>query len=909
MTNQPKGKGLLIAEKKSAKDDIQKIYEKHKNEFPFQLDFSNFAGHVVELPMPGDIKDEWKLWKLENLPMVPEKWQYQVNQDKKSFYDNVYSMLKKGNYDFIINAGDFEREGQLIQDAFFETLEPNLKTIPIYRLWSNDLQDESVVNALKNLLMENDNLPNSGTVKNLSDAAFLRARFDWLLGLNTTQLLSLKAETKIASGRVQMPVLKIIIDRELEIKNFKPKTFWTIKATFKTDEGYEYTGTLVDNENKIIQFDTKESAEEIYNQISGKGFISEYSKKVAREKAPSFYSMAGLQAAAAKLYNIKLDDSASALQFLYEKKLLSYPRTDSSYISEEESKNLEGILKVVFEHPDLTQYKSLISSELVDQFPKNKSYVDNAKCKAHTALTSVKNSFADLGKLTDLQKKIYYLVVRSILLPFLGDIKKEKTELITEINSFKFKTQGSVILEKGWSQAVPEYTSKDQILPIVNKGDFVDHNNSELKEGKTTPPSRYNTSSLITVMENIHRLLEDKHDKEVLKKAEGLGRPSTRSQILTKIASSGMVELDKKQNFIATDFGIEVIDKIGNRALLSPELTASWESRLQDLEEGLLSPEKLYSEMVEYTKKVCDQLLHLDFELKHKPANKTNNTFEVAGRTIHKAKTGYYDDKFKEYLSDLEEAKKNSLPEPERRGFWLKNKIENAKMVQVGNFSQKDIEKLFSGEIIEKEFAWKDNNNKSKIGLKLNEDSTGVEFVKKNSDRKIESIIVNGKQAVRISGTKSDKTAYSFYKFEDSDVLYNTSIGGVEISVQDLEKLLNGEKITDKFKNKRGEEFDAVLSIKDNKYHFDFPQNNDIYITVNNKPVYKIRSKDKDKVFYKYENIFISEKYSSHKLTKEELNELLTKKELYLTDLVSEKKGTTFSAKLILKNNKIEYEF
>ena len=311
--------------------------------------------------------------------------------------------------------------------------------------------------------------------------------------------------------------------------------------------------------------------------------------------------------------------------------------------------------------------------------------------------------------------------------------------------------------------------------------------------------------------------------------------------------------------------------------------------------------------MVEYTKKVCDQLLHLDFELKHKPANKTNNTFEVAGKTIHKAKTGYYDDKFKEYLSDLEEAKKNSLPEPERRGFWLKNKIENAKMVQVGNFSQKDIEKLFSGEIVEKEFAWKDNNNKSKIGLKLNEDSTGVEFVKKNSDRKIESIIVNGKQAVRISGTKADKTSYSFYKFEDSDVLYNTSIGGVEISVQNLEKLLNGEKLTNKFKNKKGEEFEAILSIKENKYHFDFPQNNEVYITVNNKPIYKI--KGKDKIFYKYENIFISETYSNHKLTKEELKELLIEKELYLTDLVSEKKGTTFSAKLVLKNNKIEYEF
>lgn len=909
MTIQPKGKGLLIAEKRSAKDDIEKIYNAHRSEFPFQLDFTNFAGHVVELPMPGDINPEWKNWKIDNLPMIPQKWQYRVSEEKKSFYNTVYSMIKKGNYDFIINAGDFEREGQLIQDAFFETLEPNLQNIPIYRLWSNDLQDESVVFALKNLLSENDNIPNSGTVKNLSQAAYLRARFDWLLGLNTTQMLSLKAETKINSGRVKMPVLKIVIDRELEIKNFVPKTFWTIKAIFKTESGEEYSGILISDDNKTIQFDKKEEAEKVSNLISGKGYISEYTKKQAREKAPGFYSMAGLQSTAAKLYNLTLDDSYGALQSLYEKKLLSYPRTDSSFISTEEAKNIPEILKVVLQHPELSNFKTLLNQELINNFGNNKSFVDNSKCKAHTALTPVKNSYVDFGKLTEVQKRVYYLVARSIILPFLGDIKKEKTELITNIGDYRFKTQGSVILEKGWSVAVPEYTSKDQILPTMNKSDFVDIVNPELKEGKTTPPARYNTSSLITIMENIHRLLEDKHDKEVLKKAEGLGRPSTRSTILNEIANSGMVVLDKKQNFIATDFGIEVIQKIGNRSLLSPELTAAWESRLQDLEEGKIDPDKLYRDMVDYTITVCNQLEQLNMQLVNKPENKTDNSFEVSnGIIIHKAKSGYYDDKFKEYLSDLEEAKKENLPQPERRGFWLKNKIENSKMIMVGTFSKKDIEQLFDNKQIEKEFIWKDSDKKSKIKLELNEDQTGINFVKKSSNNQIETITILGKDALIITGEKDGKH-YSFYKIEDKDC-YGTTVAGVDISPTRLEFLLQGGEFDTTFFDKNGNKFQAILIIQDNKYKLKYKDNSIFIKEINGTELKKVKGKD-NSIYYKFGDINISTHYSGRDLTEDEIIELCENGKIFIDDFISKKNGNKFSANLIINsiNKKVEYKF
>lgn len=922
----PTGRGLLIAEKSSARQEIENAYKNHLSEFGFSLDFQQFAGHVTQLRMPGEMREEWKSWDIDNLPMIPEEseWKYEIlkkDANKEKRYQDVLDTLSNGNYDFIINAGDFEREGQLIQDAFFSTLPPNLQGIPVYRLWANDMTEKSLVEGLKNLLSKEDNIPNAGTVKDLSAASFIRARFDWLLGLNSTQVLSLKSNSHINSGRVKMPVLNIIVQREKAVRDFVVKPFWTIKYEFQHANGM-YTGILVDEENNPRQFFDQKEAQDLANQIAGSntGVITSVSVKKAVEKAPKFYAISNLQGDAANIYGISMSDSLAALQKLYERKILSYPRTDSHSITTEMAEDTKALISTTKSVPELANFTNVTDAQ-IEEFKKNKHFVNNADARAHTALMPIAGQIVEMKTLTEVEQQIFYLVSRSLLLAFMPDLVKEKTEIITSVGEFKFKTNGSRILEKGWSQAVPEYSSNDQAVPQVTQDDSVTMDVPSLKEGKTTPPKRYNTSTLINLLENVARLLENDEEKLAMKNAEGLGRPSTRTDIINSLITGKMISVrGKKQEYSATDFGISVIDNLGNSQLISPQLTARWEAQLQEVEAGKKDAGQLYLAMVEYTKTIVDQLKTAEMKIEHAPSFGNDPVGQLPnGNDVKEAGNGFYDSEFAGFLDERKQAEENGTMQPEFHGFWLSKTIDTPKMKMTGSFTKKDVAALIAGKSITKHFLWKESGKESDTSMHFDFEQNRIQFEFSKSDATASEINVPGHTVSLVKGTKDGK-AYEFYSVKDQDREFSiwSTVAGYSITPEDVKVLLDGQQLVDKkFVGKSGKEFNAGLELKNDKLEFVFdnkPQGQ-LVDTIDGVKVYKGSGKTKDDKEFTYFEIEsgsqagrIYTPMAGAEITIDDIVSLISHGKFHKDNFVS-KKGSPFSADVVMKGGKASFDF
>lgn len=911
MTQLPTGRGLLVAEKSSFMKTVQAVYRKHAGELPYTLDFDCFAGHVVELPMPEGFNPDWGgTWSLDKLPMIPVEWRYERSklEGKGKRYDSVANALKSGKYDFIINAGDPEREGQLIQDAFFDTLPEPYKSLPRYRMWYNDEKDETLVHSLKSLLAPDDHIPNAGTVRNLSEASFLRARFDWLLGLNATQALSVKSHAKVTVGRVQTPILKILVDRELAIRNFKVEPFWAVRIYFEHQNGV-YIGTLIGEDGKPVQFFDKRDAEAAVAKFdpSATGMIKDKKVRLVKENPPRFYSLAKLQGDAARIYGITMGDSLSTLQWLYEQKILSYPRTDSQFITEAMTPDIPAIFKSAQEAPQLKKFPMPTADEFA-AFAKNKNHVNDAEARAHTALMPLSNVLLDFNKMTETQQNIYYLVARSVILPFLGSIEKEKTELITEFSGMLFKTTGSVIKTEGWMAATPEYNSKDQVIPDVEINDSVGVERHEIKEGKTTPPKRFTPETMLNALENIHTLLETDEAKIAMKRAEGLGRPSTRTAILEGLEKHELISCTgKKQEYGATNFGIDVINELGSAQITSPQLTATWETKLQDLEDGLITAPALYAEMVQYTKDTIDELKSIRFTLKHAPASKEKAVIATLlnGNEILEAKTGFYDKDFLAWMDANKKAQDAGQPAPEFNGFWVKKTWETKAFKMTGHFTRKDIKALADGQTIEKEFTWLGNNSKSMAKLELN-NQLQLAFVKRASNQQVEDPFTLGLyQIQRVHGTKADGTSYDLYRFLEPEFVIGRTIGGYDITREDLASLVNGETIERTITSKAGKPFQANLTLVIGK-----GLNMEPVRSSGKKVSDNITQYEKDgRVYYQLSNgAYVQSTIAGHTVTIAELELLATRGEIYAEDFVS-KKGNYFSARLIVEGRDVKFAF
>ena len=562
---------LLLAEKPSVMRDIHDVYTKYQNEYEFQLGFDSFHGHLMELAQPADYNPRLKRWSLDTLPILPESFHY-VESDPESCR-RIMDRIQSGYYAALINACDAGREGEHIFYSFYEA--HNL-TLNVLRFWASDTTEQTIRKALHQLQP-------ASRFDGLRQSAKLRAQLDWLSGINFSRAISLKTNKKANIGRVVSPTLKMIADREREIRKFVSKDFFEVQAAFQTGAG-AYMGTyLLPPDYKKTRFDTKQEAGTVLESLRTTGVVREVHSKKRSIKAPTLYSITELQKDGSKYFGYGADRTEALAQALYEKHLTSYPRTESRFLPTAMIPELPAHLKPLLATP-LKEYVRTVTKERIAAVTRTKEYIDNAGITDHHAIIPTTESCRDFGALSRDEQNIYLLICKRFLSIFMDPYVVEHTVIITDVGGSLFKTTGKVELSKGYGVL---YTSKarDVVLPPVRQGEPVEVTDRRIREGKTTPPDRYNTATLLDAMKNAGNLLSSEESRRILRETAGLGTGATRKDILKKLETTGMCSV-KKTVFIPTDFGMALADVIGNREIASPQMTADWEARLQAVEHG-----------------------------------------------------------------------------------------------------------------------------------------------------------------------------------------------------------------------------------------------------------------------------------------------------------------------------------
>ena len=588
-------KMLCIAEKPSVMREIKSVYDKYGCSFGC-IDFAAFHGHLMSLPDADFYDSRYKKWDKADLPIIPQ-FQY-IEDDKKSCKELVLK-IKSGDYDALINACDAGREGEHIFYSFYEGEKLNL---PVYRFWASDVTEESLKKALNNLIDEKQ-------FTGLRLAAKLRAQFDWLTGINFSRSASLQSNARVYIGRVQSPTLALVVAREKEIKNFKPQKFYEVKARFGL-EGNTYDGVLMLSpdykDSKVLD---QKKANELLNSVTSEGVIREIVRKKSVTKPPSLYSLVELQKDAAKYFGYKADKTLNIAQSLYEKhKVLTYPRTESRFLPTAMSNEIWQHLNSIKGIPELKPIVDRLTTAHVDGVMKSKSYVDDGKITDHHAIIPTK-TMCNMNNLSEDEKNIYILVSKRLLSIFLPPYVVEQTVVITEtFDGSLFKTVGKIVVDKGYS-ILYSSDKKDVVIPNMKKDDKILVLKKDVTSGETKPPARYNTSTLLSAMQNVGNKLSSKELREMLRDTAGLGTSATRAEILKKLETGKFVTVSK-QSYIPTDFGMAVVDNFGEHNVFKAELTAVWETKLRAIEDGNLSESQFVTEMQEFVKKETREILN-----------------------------------------------------------------------------------------------------------------------------------------------------------------------------------------------------------------------------------------------------------------------------------------------------------
>lgn len=577
-------KAILIAEKPSLMKEIQHVYNGNRSAIPYDVDFTTFAGHVMGLVQPAEYNPAWEKWDMAQLPMMPDNFIYKATADKKKMYADVKAMVLKGGYDFGIVATDPGREGELIAWAFLDEIGTK---IPFKRLWFSDLTEGELTRALTNLRDYDDIL------NGIKDASYKRSQMDWLIGMNFSRAYGMLTKNRAPLGRVMTPTLKIVVDRELELRNFVPKPFWELEGDFG-----KYQGLYLDEDGNA-SFDTKAKAQAMIPLFGNKGKVVDVVKKKDTRHAPELHSLANLQNECNRAFGYTMSETLAVAQSLYEKKLLSYPRTDSAHLTEAIAKDFSKMLKPLLFIPDLKdEADAVINNKAIQAtVAKNKKYVNDKKVSDHYAITPT-GLTPDFGKLTKDETNVYMTVARRFLSIFLPPMETMKTSIVTDANGHTFKTNGSILIDLGFMRLYPS-KSNDVMLPPVKKGEEYDLVGVKLLEKKTSPPARYNDESLNKIMENVARLIEDDEMKEVMKEKNGIGTPATRGSIVDKLVEKAMIGR-KGKSFFASDYGISLIQGLGDLDITSPMLTATWEQKLTQMEKANYDPKLFDQEMRSY---------------------------------------------------------------------------------------------------------------------------------------------------------------------------------------------------------------------------------------------------------------------------------------------------------------------
>ena len=594
---------LIVAEKPSVGRDIASALGRHRK------DKGSLAGegwtvtwalgHLAELAPPDAYGEEYKKWRLESLPILPGRFKVRVNHKTREQFNVVKGLMRSPSVKEVVNACDAGREGELIF-AYLYGLSGCRK--PVLRLWISSLTHEAIREGFGTL--------RQGTaMKPLEDAARSRGEADWIVGMNATRAYSVRFGGRgnvLSVGRVQTPTLKLLVDREKEIEDFEPEKFWTVHARFSRD-GSTYDGVWFKNkQNRLTE---REAADRIAEKVrGGTGTVRKAQKKTVTEKPPLLYDLTELQRNANARFGFTAERTLRAAQALYEeRKLITYPRTSSRYLSKDLVGGLKKRIKAAGALPDLAPFaEKLLGGQ---KLPISKRIVDDSKVTDHHAIVPTNRESS--GNLSSDEAKVYDLVARRFVAVFLPAARFENTAVVTEVREETFLSRGRVVLEAGWRELYPggvggRKEKEPPVLPPIEVGQEWAVAKVGVKEGETKPPPRYSESALLGAMETAGKLVEDEELRQQMKDS-GLGTPATRAATIERLIRVGYVEREKKI-LLPTEKGRTLIGLLGESPLSSPELTARWEERLAKMEKGVERRPDFMADINGFTTKLVEEV-------------------------------------------------------------------------------------------------------------------------------------------------------------------------------------------------------------------------------------------------------------------------------------------------------------
>ena len=665
------GKKLLITEKPSVAMEFAKALKINTNRKNGYLESNDWiitwcVGHLVTMSYPEQYDEKLKFWRLDTLPFIPTDWKYEIIPAVANQFNIIKELMHRDDIEEIYNAGDSGREGEYIQRLVFMMAKPNPNT-KMKRVWIDSQTEEEILRGIKEAkdLSEYDSL---------SDSAYLRAKEDYLIGINFSRLLSIiygrnlankinEERASISVGRVMTCVLGMIVSREREIRNFIKTKYYKVLGEFGDEDSSFSAEWKVNEKSKLYEsvklynesgFKKEDDAKEFISRLEGKqAVITELKKSKQKENAPLLFNLAEIQNECTKRFKIKPDETLEIIQNLYEKKLVTYPRTDarvlSTAVAKEIKKNLNGIATKFYDEEIKTYINKMIEEKYSTNLIKTK-YVNDSKITDHYAIIPTGQGFENYDNLPNLQKNVYKLIVKRFIAIFYPAAEYNKINVTINIENETFYASGKVCINKGFLEVLkPEKNDKKltnntqnvensiknmdenakqnededlenkekeennnlDILKNLKKGQEINIKNFEIKDAETSPPNRYNSGSIILAMENAGKLIEEEELREQIKGA-GIGTSATRAEIMKKLEKIKYIEINSKTQIITPTLKGETIYDIVNHSMpdmLNPKLTASWEKGLDMVAKKEIKPEEFMVKLENYINSKFDKLV------------------------------------------------------------------------------------------------------------------------------------------------------------------------------------------------------------------------------------------------------------------------------------------------------------
>ena len=648
-------KKLLITEKPSVAMEFSKALKINATRKDGYLESEEWiitwcVGHLVTMSYPEKYDENLKVWRLDTLPFIPKEWKYEIIKNVEKQFNIVKSLLQRQDVEEIYNAGDSGREGEYIQRLVFMMAKPN-PNAKIKRVWIDSQTEEEILRGIKEAKDQSE-------YDSLSDSAYLRAKEDYLIGINFSRLLSIIYGRKVAKeieeerasisvGRVMTCVLGMVVSREREIRNFVKTPFYKIIGNFGEEEANFNAEWKVNEKSKMFEspklyndsgFKKIEDAKEFIVSLKDKkAVVEEVKKQKQKEKAPLLFNLAEVQNECTKRFKIKPDETLEIIQNLYEQKLVTYPRTDARVISTAVakviSKNLNGLAKG-FKDEEVQGYLKQMSEEKYSTDLVKTKYVNDSKITDHYAIIPTGQGFENYDKLKELHKEVYKLIVKRFLAIFYPEAEFNKISVTIKVEEEKFSANGKVCTKTGYLDVLKpknkekkstneeenvENKQEDEkeeannldILNNLKKGQEINVINYETKESETNPPTRYNSGSMILAMENAGKLIEDEELREQIKGA-GIGTSATRAEIIKKLEKIAYIQINNKTQIITPTKKGEVIYDVVLSSMpdmLNPKLTASWEKGLDMVAKKEIGSQEFMQKLEAYINGKFDKLV------------------------------------------------------------------------------------------------------------------------------------------------------------------------------------------------------------------------------------------------------------------------------------------------------------